>query len=76
MGTEEKEQDLTNPDHYKQYPIEVIDMMLRVFGRDAVANYCLLNAFKYRMRAGHKQDIELDLKKEKWYLDKYSKIIE
>lgn len=32
--------------------------------------YCLLNAFKYRMRLGHKDDISQDLAKEQWYLAK------
>ena len=66
--------DKINPDHYKKYPIEVIDMMLTLFGKAATANYCLLNAFKYRMRLGHKNCIEEDLKKERWYMDKYNEI--
>lgn len=66
--------DHINPDHYKQYPIEAIDMMEKVFGKEAVKNYCLLNAFKYRMRLGHKDNIEQELKKEQWYLNKYNSL--
>ena len=69
------EKDMINPDHYKQYPIEVIDMMLKVFGKEYVAQYCLITAFKYRMRLGYKDDVEQELKKEKWYLDKYNSIM-
>jgi len=45
-------------------------MMLKVFGIDAVYHFCLLNAFKYRMRIGLKSSTSAsyDLAKEKWYL--------
>jgi hypothetical protein len=61
---------INSPDHYNKYPIEVIEMMVKVFGIEAVYHFCLLNAFKYRMRAGNKprQNIKLDLEKEAWYL--------
>ena len=62
--------DAINPDHYKQYPIEVIDMMISIFGREATKNYCLMTAFKYRMRLGHKDSVEQDMGKEAWYLNK------
>lgn len=46
--------------------------MVRVFGKEKVADFCEINAFKYRMRMGTKPDnsIEQDLKKEEWYLNK------
>lgn len=59
-----------NPDHYKQYPIEVIDMMVSIFGVQKAIDFCLLTAFKYRMRLGHKDDVKQELEKEKWYMDK------
>ena len=61
---------VNHPPHYNQYPIEVIDMMIAVFGKKETMAYCLLNAFKYRMRLGHKDDISQDLAKEQWYLAK------
>ena len=61
---------VNHPSHYNQYPIEIIDMMVAVFGKEATFHFCLLNAFKYRMRAGNKQNLEEDLAKETWYLDK------
>ena len=66
----EKEQ-VNHPDHYNDYDVEVIEMMRRIFGLEATLNFCKLNAFKYRMRAGHKDGntLEQDLKKERWYLD-------
>lgn len=68
---EPKKEQVNHPEHYNDYDVEVIEMMERVFGHEAVINFCRLNAFKYRMRAGHKDgnSLEQDLKKERWYLD-------
>jgi len=65
------------PPHYKQYDVENIDMMERIWGIDEVIIFCKINAFKYRMRAGNKphQPIERDFAKEKWYLDKMNELI-
>jgi len=64
------EEQVDHPKHYNQYPIEVIDMMVKLFGPEAVYNFCLLNAFKYRMRAGNKPGVDpkIDFEKESWYL--------
>lgn len=63
--------DMVNqPPHYKEYSVEVIDMMAAIWGPDKVADYCEINAFKYRMRAGKKIDLTEDLEKESWYLEK------
>ena len=61
-----------HPNHYNTYPMETIDMMVAIWGKEKVADFCEINAFKYRMRMGTKPDnaIEQDLKKEQWYLNK------
>ena len=61
-----------HPSHYNTYSVETIDMMVRVFGKEKVADWCEITAFKYRMRMGTKpyNSIEQDLKKEQWYLNK------
>lgn len=64
------EEKVNHPKHYNQYPIEVIDMMVGIWGVEKTKEFCLMNAFKYRMRLGHKDNIEQELKKEQWYLDK------
>jgi hypothetical protein len=66
---EESNYDFVNPKHYKKYPMEVIDMMVEIWGADKVISHCELCAFKYRMRAGSKpgQPIERDMDKVKWY---------
>lgn len=65
-----------HPNHYNTYDVETIDMMRRIWGDDAVALWCKLTAFKYRMRLGAKPNnsIEQDLKKEKFYLDYASRL--
>jgi hypothetical protein len=62
--------EVNSPPRYNQYPIEVIDMMINIWGAKNTAIFCEINAFKYRMRLGHKDNIEQDLAKEQWYLNK------
>lgn len=65
---------ISHPDHYQGNKIECIDAMLDVFGKDKVAAFCELNAFKYQWRS-HKKGTDLqDKKKAIWYLDKYIEI--
>ena len=65
---------VNHPKHYNDYPLEVIDMMIKIWGKAKVADYCEINAFKYRMRVGVKSldlaKIQEDYDKEKWYLNK------
>lgn len=56
--------------YYNKYNVEVIDMMIRIFGRKQTADFCEINAFKYRMRLGLKDDMQIDFEKEQWYIDK------
>lgn len=64
------EEAVNHPKHYNLYPIEVIDMMLSIWGKEKTIAFCLMNAFKYRMRLGLKDEVSQDLLKEQWYLDK------
>ena len=63
---------VNHPSHYNNYDIEVIDMIERIWGIEAVIQWCEITAFKYRMRVGTKpgNSIEQDLNKEQWYLNK------
>lgn len=69
---------VNHPTHYNQYDIEVIDMIIKIWGPEAAALWCDITAFKYRMRMGTKPDnsIEQDIKKEQWYLKKSKEIRE
>jgi hypothetical protein len=45
--------------------------MISAFGKDAVRDFCKINAFKYLWRLGHKDEEAQEIGKIKWYLDKY-----
>lgn len=62
-----------HPSHYNQGGIECIDAMVSAFGKDAVADFCIINAFKYVWRASEKNGTE-DINKAIWYLTKYKEL--
>jgi hypothetical protein len=66
-----------NAEHYKKTRIETIDMMISIWGKDAVMKHCEMTAFKYRMRIGHKegQSVEQELKKANWYEAKAKELL-
>lgn len=61
---------VNHPSHYNQGKYECIDVMAETFGKEAVLNFCKLNAFKYLWRAEDKNGHE-DINKALWYLNKY-----
>lgn len=62
-----RQEDVINhPSHYTRGKIEVID-----FIEDQQLPYHLGNVIKYVARAGYKGDKLEDLKKARWYLDRY-----
>lgn len=63
---EKKETDNVNhPKHY-QGVNECIDVMIAMFGIEAVKHFCMCNAYKYRFRADKKNGEE-DRRKAEWY---------
>lgn len=72
-----KEYDHVRAPHYRQSPIEAIDIFEKVYGAEMTAMWCEITALKYRLRLGHKptSPIEDDIKKEKWYLDKREELL-
>lgn len=62
---------VNHPQHY-QGKNECIDVMVAMFGADAVKHFCMCNAYKYRFRAQAKNGAE-DIAKAEWY---ESKLIE
>ena len=57
--------DQINPDHYKRFPVEVIEITEHL-------NFCLGSAVKYICRAGHKPgaDVITDLAKAAWFIQR------
>lgn len=73
---ENKEVDMVNhPSHYETGKYECIEVMIEAIGADAVMNFCLCNAFKYLYRCSRKNGVE-DIKKARWYLNKYLELWE
>ena len=66
----DEQEEINHPDRYASGKFECIDVMLDVFGADAVKHFCILNAFKYIWRAEKKNGVE-DIKKAVWYLNKF-----
>ena len=59
-----------NPDHYKkECSLECIEAMELIFGKGAVLNFCICNAWKYIWRWKNKNGKE-DLYKAYWYTDR------
>lgn len=65
-----KDEEINHPSRYAGGKYECIDIMLDVFGEEAVKDFCLLNAFKYIWRQEKKGGVQ-DVKKAVWYLNKY-----
>lgn len=66
-----------HPRHYnREGSIECIDEMELIYGPEAVMWFCLLNAHKYRYRAGLKDNGYQDLEKSDWYMKKYKELKE
>lgn len=63
-----KHDKVNHPEHY-QGKHECIDIMLAMFGKEAVKGFCICNAYKYRFRADKKNGAE-DIAKAEWYENK------
>lgn len=61
---------VNHPQHYCTGKYECIDVMIEIFGIEAVKTFCLLNAFKYNYRSGRKNGRQ-DIEKAVWYSNKY-----
>ena len=66
-GWSAKPDPVNHPAHYTECSLECIDVMLAVFGRKAVTDFCIINAFKYMWRYEYKNGLE-DLQKAERYI--------
>ena len=62
---------INRPKHYSQGKIEPIEVI-----EDWELGYHLGNVIKYIARAEHKGNMVEDLKKAKWYLDRYINLVD
>lgn len=62
---------VNHPKHYElPNGIECFDVLLATQGKEATQAFCICNAIKYLFRHKRKNGVE-DVKKAKWYIDKY-----
>lgn len=73
---EEKIEKVNNPSHYQADDLSCIDVMLKLYGKEAVLNFCMLNSFKYQWRCNKKENCTTDLKKARWYMNKFIELLE
>lgn len=67
---------VNHPSHYnRDGAMECIDEMVYMFGYKATIDFCRCNAWKYRYRAGMKDNAEDDLKKSDWYIKKADELL-
>jgi hypothetical protein len=64
--------DPVNPQHYRNYRIEVIDILEDAVARapDAVKGSLQYQVLKYLLRIWDKENALQDAKKARWYLDR------
>lgn len=67
---------VNHPAHYETGKFECIEVMIEVFGVEAVQNFCLCNAFKYLYRCDRKGKKLEDIKKSQFYVNKYIELEE
>lgn len=65
---------VNHPAHYETGKFECIEVMIETMGKEAVADFCLCNAFKYLYRHKRKNGVE-DIEKAQWYISKYLELI-
>ena len=74
--TKPKPETVNHPSHYTSgCGFECIEMMEMVFGKEAVHDFCTLNAFKYIWRHKQKNGTK-DIAKAEWYLKYACKLTE
>lgn len=69
-----KQDNVNHPKHYNMGKYECIDVMEDVFGKVKLAEFCVMNAFKYIYRYKHKNKDE-DIRKAIWYLQKHVELL-
>ncbi|MBS5371791.1 DUF3310 domain-containing protein [butyrate-producing bacterium] len=61
---------VNHPVYYTNRQHECIKEMITAFGTQAVINFCVCNAWKYRYRADSKGKHDEDMAKSDWYMNK------
>ena len=70
---------VNHPPHYnRDGALEMIKELEIIFGKEKVIDFCIMNAWKYRYRAGFKSvsHKDEDMKKSDWYINKAKTLME
>lgn len=67
--------EINHPSHYTHGSIESIDLMIECEGKQAAADFCICNCWKYLYRHRHKNDDISDIRKMVWYANKYIELV-
>ena len=71
-----KEHDPVHPTHYMLPDgLQVIDVELAMFGKEAVKSHCLCTAIEYLLRCKQKNGDE-DVQKAGWWVSKYLELVQ
>lgn len=70
------ENKINHPKHYNSGGVECIDVMTKVYGLEAVINFCECNAFKYLWRLNAKGEPEENMQKALWYIEMWMQLRE
>ena len=73
---DEAELDPVHPNHYKlPGGMQVIDVEMAMFGKQAVMDHCICTAVEYLLRHRRKNGVE-DVKKAGWWVQHYLELAE
>ena len=67
--------EIDHPSHYTHGSIESIDLMIECEGKQAAADFCICNCWKYLYRHRHKNNDISDIRKMIWYANKYIELV-
>ncbi len=70
-SVDQKEYDIARHTPQKAYEMVVLERMARIWGKEKIAEYCEMEAFKWLQGSlGLDEPTRSDLDKEQWYLDR------
>lgn len=62
---------VNHPEHYCQGNIECIDVITAALGTEGAKAFCIGNAIKYLFRHRNKGDAGQDVRKARWYINRW-----
>lgn len=76
VAREEPKDMVNHPAHYMADGLECIDVMIKLYGKEAVRAFCMCSAFKYQWRCNNKGNCKQDIAKARWFNKKFLELLE